>query len=425
MVAIRTISYGEALPLGTKPVYILGGYQTDFAVNYTKAGKELVDLFKDAVLGALDETQIDPEDIEVAHVANFMSELQCLQGHLGAFFLEAVPELSGLPTSRHEAACASGSVAALAAMAEIEAGRYDVACVLGVEMQRNIAGKETARHLGVAGWQKVECEGVKFPFPHLFARLGEEYDKRYGLKRSHLEYIGKKNRGNALKNPNAQTRGWEFSEESFLEDDELNPTITGCIRRQDCSQVTDGGVAVLLASEEAATTYAARRGKSLEDIPRIKGWGHTTARLKFDDKIEESKDGPYVLPHVKGAIDAAFERAGMKGVEDVDLIETHDCFTTTEYMAVDHYGLTAPGESWKAIEEGVTEMGGATPINPSGGLIGAGHPVGATGVRMILDAFKQVTRAAGDYQVPGARNVSTLNIGGSGTTTVSFVIGAN
>jgi len=104
-------------------------------------------------------------------------------------------------------------------------------------------------------------------------------------------------------------------------------------------------------------------------------------------------------------------------------VETHDCFAMTEYMAIDHLGLTAPGESWKAIEAGDIEIGGRLPINPSGGLIGCGHPVGATGVRMALDAFRQTTGTAGGGQVEGARNVQTLNIGGSTTTTVSLVIG--
>jgi acetyl-CoA C-acetyltransferase len=105
------------------------------------------------------------------------------------------------------------------------------------------------------------------------------------------------------------------------------------------------------------------------------------------------------------------------------VVETHDCFAMTEYMAIDHLGLTAPGESWKAVEAGTIEMGGSLPINPSGGLIGLGHPVGATGVRMALDAMKQVTGQAGAYQVEGARTCQTLNIGGSTTTTVSLVVG--
>jgi acetyl-CoA C-acetyltransferase len=107
----------------------------------------------------------------------------------------------------------------------------------------------------------------------------------------------------------------------------------------------------------------------------------------------------------------------------VNAIETHDCFTTSEYMAIDHFGLTKPGESWKAVEDGTIEMGGKMPINPSGGLIGCGHPVGATGTRQVLDAYRQVTEQAGDYQVEAAKKIATLNIGGSGTTSVAFVVG--
>ena len=112
----------------------------------------------------------------------------------------------------------------------------------------------------------------------------------------------------------------------------------------------------------------------------------------------------------------------MHDIAQIDAAETHDCFTSTEYMAIDHLGLTAPGQSWQAIEDGSIELGGRLPINPSGGLIGLGHPVGATGVRMLLDAAKQVRGTAGDYQVDGANRVQTLNIGDSATTTVSFIV---
>jgi len=125
----------------------------------------------------------------------------------------------------------------------------------------------------------------------------------------------------------------------------------------------------------------------------------------------------------RGLLDRAWQRAGIGGADDIDGIETHDCFTTSEYMAIDHFGITKPGESWKAIEAGWLEIDGKYPINPSGGLIGAGHPVGATGVRQLLDGYKQVTGQAGDYQVEGAKNFQTLNIGGSGTTSCSFVVG--
>jgi len=214
-----------------------------------------------------------------------------------------------------------------------------------------------------------------------------------------------------------------MSEEHAATTSKFNTVIGGRIKVSDCSQVTDGAVSLFLASERYAREHAQRRGLALERIPRILGWGHRTAPIEFAAKIAESKGNPYVLPHTRRAILDAFHRAGISDVWQVDAIETHDCFTTSEYMAIDHFGLTAPGESWKAIEDGTIEMGGRLPINPSGGLIGCGHPVGATGVRQVLDAYLQVTGQCGDYQVPGASRVATLNIGGSGTTTVAFVVG--
>jgi acetyl-CoA C-acetyltransferase len=144
--------------------------------------------------------------------------------------------------------------------------------------------------------------------------------------------------------------------------------------------------------------------------------------MLYEQKIAESAGKPLVFPHVRATLEDAWRRAGIGGADDVDGAEVHDCFTITEYMAIDHLGLTAPGESWKAVESRDTELGGRFPINPSGGLIGLGHPVGATGVRMLLDSWKQVTGRAGDYQVEGARRFQTLNIGGSTTTVASFVV---
>ncbi len=409
--------------MATPEVYVLGGYQTDFARNWTKEKKHFSALMRESVLGALAACNIDPEEVESAHVGNFAAELYCMQGHLGAFFTEIHPAFSGLPTARHEAACASGSIALLAASSEIEAGRYDLQAVVGIEQMKTVSAGEGGAYLGTAAWYEDEAEGIEFPFPKLFGKLGDEYDKRYGLKDEHLAEISKINYANAKLNPNAQTRNWYMNKEHALCRTDDNAPVGGRIRIADCSQVTDGAVTVFLASRTFAEKYAERQGIALSDIPRIKGWGHNTARLRFADKVMESREDRYVLPHVRSTITSALKRAGIGDVNGVDGIETHDCFTTSEYMAVDHFGITEPGESWKAIEEGGLEIDGKHPINPSGGLIGAGHPVGATGVRQLLDGYRQVTGQAGDYQVEGAKNFQTLNIGGSGTTSCSFIIG--
>ena len=182
-------------------------------------------------------------------------------------------------------------------------------------------------------------------------------------------------------------------------------------------------MAIVLASDAFLQRYAARRGVAAGGFPQVLGWGHTNAGIRFKDKLERSRGDVYVFPHVRKAITDAWRRAGIAGIEGLDGIETHDCFTSTEYMAIDHFGLTPPGQSGRAVEEGTIELGGRCPVNPSGGLIGVGHPVGATGARMLLDAGRQVTGTAGDYQVAGARTFATLNIGGSFGTVVSFVVG--
>jgi len=204
-------------------VYILGGYQTDFSRNWSKENKHLMALYRESVEGAMKAVKIDPEEIDVAHVGNFAAELYCMQGHLGAFFTEIDPAFYGIPTARHEAACASGSVALLAASAEIEAERYDLACVLGVEQMKTVSPKVGAAYLGTAAWYDLEAKGIDYPFPKLFGKLGDEYDKRYGLKSEHLAGISTINYGNAKLNPNAQTRTWYMNKEHACSTDENDP----------------------------------------------------------------------------------------------------------------------------------------------------------------------------------------------------------
>ena len=406
----------------TSPVYILGGYQTDFARNWRKEESNLREIMGEAVQGALEATGLAAHDIDTAHVGNFAGELYAKQGQLGGFFAEIDPDFGGLPTSRHEAACASGSISILMGAAEIEAGRYETALVLGVEQMKTVSPVEGGDFLGTAGWYELEAAGVDLPFPKLFGRLGDVYDERYGLDAAHLTRLAELNYANAQRNPNAQTRAW-LGDLEELQGGKYAAQVTGRLAVRDCSQITDGAVSLVLASEAKAAEWAERNGIELADVPRIEGWGHRTAALTFDSKIAQAAGDPYILPHTRRAIVDAFERAGVEDAWQLDAIETHDCFTTSHYMAIDHFGLTEPGRSFEAIEDGVIDFEGALPMNPSGGLIGGGHPVGATGVRQALDAHRQVTGAAGDYQVPDAKRVATLNIGGSGTTSVSLVIG--
>lgn len=404
-------------------VFILGGAQTDFARNVDREGGGLFELFRDVTEAAFAATGIEPAEVETAHVGNFVGELFGGQGQLGGFLGHVHPDLAGVPASRHEAACASGSIAILAAAAEIEAGRYDMALVIGLELMRNVPGQRAAEYLGAAAWAGREAQEARYLWPWMFSRVAEEYDERFGLDRAHLRGISEIAFANARRNPNSQTRNWMITPDHLSENDEVNPLIEGSLRKSDCGQVTDGAAALFLASRKTAEAYAAKHNIPLETIPRIKGWGHTTAPLLYSTKVSDSRGQPYVFPFVRKAMMDSLARAGMADIYQCDGVEVHDCFSVTEYMAIDHFGITKPGESWRAIEDGTIAFGGRLPVNPSGGLIGLGHPVGATGVRMALDSWRQVTGKAGDYQVDGARNFATFNVGGSGTTAVSFVVG--
>ncbi|TWP48528.1 thiolase domain-containing protein [Lentzea tibetensis] len=392
---------------------VIGGYQTDFARNTVREGLTFADLFAETVQHTLDRAAVSPAEVGVIHVGNAFGQLFTGQGHLGGLPATVEPALWGVPAVRHEAACASGSMAVLGAMADLEAGRYDVALVLGAEIEKTVDAALGAQHMGAAAWVGHEGETAKFMWPHMFDLLADEYDRRYGLDDRYLHAISELNVRNARRNPNAQTRGWNYTPESFTADDIANPVVEGRIRRTDSSALTDGAAGVVLVSDR----HPAARPSAV-----IAGWGHRTVGLPLAQKLARSADEPYVLPHVRMTILDAFARASVADVGDVDLIETHDCFSMSEYAAIDHFGITAPGDSWKAVEAGDLEIGGRIPVNPSGGLIGGGHPVGATGVRMVLDAYKQVTGTAGEYQVAGAKTAVTLNIGGSTTTCAAFVV---
>ena len=413
----------------TTPTFILGSAQTDFARVWSREGLDLSDMIREVVPAALADAQLDAAQVESIHVGNAFAELQRGQAHLGALVAEVLPDLWGLPAMRHEGACASSSLAVLSAMAEIEAGRYDCVLVLGVEELKNLPGDQSSRNQNAAAWAGREDGDCRFMWPAAFGKLYHEYLGRYpdlveADLRASLHHIAELNYANARRNPLAQTRKWRFDPLSFSNDETLNPVIEPGTRRQDCGQITDGACALLLASERFAATHAAKTSRSLGSLPRIAGWGHRNAGITYASKLRRSAGEPLVFPHLKQAIDDAWRRAGIHALDELDAIETHDCFTMTEYMALDHLGFDVPGMAWRAIARGDIAPGGRLPVNPSGGLIGGGHPVGATGARMLHDAARQVTGSAGDTQVPGARRVGTLNIGGSCATVVSFVVAA-
>ncbi|MGJ8687542.1 MAG: acetyl-CoA acetyltransferase [Spongiibacteraceae bacterium] len=409
--------------MSAQKIYILGGYQSDFAQNVARLNQTIADLFVDTVRSGLAACKLDAAEIEVGHVGNFVSSLFSGQAQLGGFFGHVDPAMRYMPAATHEAACASGSMAILAAMADLEAGRYQTACVLGIEIMRNVSGEQAAANLRPAAWADQEWTDTDFVWPCAFDKMLALYEERYQIDKRHLNAISAQNFTSARHNLNAQARHWKFGEHSFSSDDTANPIVSGKIRKQDCGQITDGAAVVFLATAAKAAEYADRHGITLADIPYIKGWGHINAPLSFKEKLQLSEPNGYLFPHIHTLFQQTLKRAGMDTLNAIDGIEVHDCFNITEYMILDHSGLYAPGEAWKAVEHGDITASGKLPVNMSGGLMGLGHPVGATGVRMLLDSYKQISASAGDYQIDNAQNVMTFNLGGSATTCASFVVG--
>ncbi|MBO4864819.1 MAG: thiolase domain-containing protein [Eubacterium sp.] len=411
-------------------VYILGGAQTDFERNWKKEGKGMVAILKEVVADGLENAGLSFDDVKglnqenrvACFVGNFIAEKYVDQGHLGAFLTEVDPAFYGVPSARYEAACASSSVAIDAAATKIRADEYDVAIVVGWELMKTVDSLTGGDFLGRAAYYEKEGKGIELPFPKLFGKLADETLKKYpelDEKRymDALARISVINFANAKRNPLAQTRRWFMSyEQASTRGTETNPLVGGKLGVSDCSQVTDGAAVVVLCSEK----YMAERG--YKDKPIIKGYGHRTAPMLFEKKMADNEGSEYTLPWTRQACMDAYRRAGLD-VEDIDVFETHDCFTSSEYAAISAFGLTEPGKEYEAVERGLIAFGGDKPINPSGGLIGCGHPVGASGTRMFLDLYKQVTGTAGDYQVDGVQNGMMLNIGGSATTNYVFIVG--
>lgn len=411
-------------------VYILGGAQTDFERNWKKEGKGMVALLKEVIADGLEKAGISFDDIKelnkdnrvACFVGNFIAEKYMEQGHLGAFLTEVNPAFYGVPSARYEAACASSSVAIDAAQAKIQTGDYDVAIVVGWELMKTVDSKVGGDFLGRAAYYEKEGKGIDLPFPKLFGKLADETLKKYpnlDEKRymDALARISVINYSNAKRNPLAQTRKWFMSyEQASTRGTETNPLVGGKLAVSDCSQVTDGAAIVVLCSERFV------RERGITNKPIIKGYGHRTAPMLFEKKMADNAGSAFILPWTRQAVLDAYRRSGLT-VDDIDVFETHDCFTSSEYAAISSFGITEPGKEYEAVESGLIAFDGKKPINPSGGLIGCGHPVGASGARMLLDLYKQVTGTAGGYQVASVKNAMMLNIGGSATTNYVFVVG--
>ncbi len=224
-------------------VWIIGAYQSDFGRNLSREGRDFADLTAEVTEATLSSAGLSGAEVDVVHVGNAFGELFAGQGHLGAMPATVDPALWGLPASRHEAACASGSVATRGAIADLAAGFHQVALVLGLELERTVPSDVGAAHLGAAAWAGHEGADTKNIWASVFSQVADEYERRYGLDHAHLQAIATTNLGNARRNPNAQTRTWTVPDLTEAADDTVNPIVEGRLRRYDCSQLTDGAPA--------------------------------------------------------------------------------------------------------------------------------------------------------------------------------------
>ena len=397
-------------------VYILGAGRTDFKRNFKKEGKTIRHVIVEAAQAAIGDAGIEPAEIQAGVVGNFASGLFTRQLHLGAFLVEVDPKLRGLPTLHVEAACASGGVAVLTAAQQIMGGLRDVVLVVGAEQQKTMAPVQGAEVLAAAGDYHLETPQYgEHMFPKLFARIAQAYERRYGLSEEQLAQVAVKNHAHARLNPLAQMRDSKLTLKEACTASEENPRFAPPLKVTDCSQITDGGAALVLCSERFVKKLGHRKPV------RLLGYGHATDYLQL-----EAKDAPdFAIP--RKAAEQAYSMAGVRPRE-IQGAEVHDCFSISEIVAYEILGFAEPGHGARLAESGATSMSGkrsaSVPVvNAGGGLIGDGHPVGATGVRQVGEAYAHLTGRAGQRQIEGIERYLTFNMGGSMTTSVVMICG--
>ena len=381
----------------------------DFGVRENPTLRELLTSAVEQLAASVDA---DLGLVDKAYVANFVGELFVNQGHLGAALAGVHPALEGKPTMRVEGACASGGLAMVCGIDALKAGS-DVVLVTGVEVQTTASARTGGDYLARAADYPRQRGIDDFTFPALFARRTKHYREKYGTSEEDIGRAAVKAYANANKNPLAHMKARKMSLEVAREAGERNPAFLSneeyapFLKVSDCSQVSDGAAAMFLVSEAGL----AKLGLTEADVVEVVGTGHATSSLYLDGD-------PTALDTTRLAADRAYAAAGM-GPGDVGVAEVHDCFTLTEILMTEALGFADPGRGAELLREGVTEIGGRLPVNTGGGLVGFGHPVGATGIKQAVEVFRQMKGRCGEYQMPAAPSVGlTANMGGDDKTVV-------
>ena len=346
------------------------------------------------VTGAILDSGFEPRDIDAIYLGHFGGAFSS-QGFTASLVLQASNDFRFKPATRVENACATGSAAVHQGIDFIEAGRGKVVLVIGVEKMTDLDGTSVGEALLTASYLKEE-EGVIGGFAGVFGQITQSYYQQYGDQSDALASIAAKNHKNGVSNPFAQIRkdlGFDFCRNIS----EKNPLVAGPLKRTDCSLVSDGAAALVLANVDIALG----RKKAVA----------IRSRAQVNDFFPMSRRDVIRFEGCSQAWNIALKNAGLE-LTDLSLVETHDCFTIAELIEYEAMGLAKTGQGARVIEEGITQKNGRLPVNPSGGLKAKGHPIGATGVSMHILTAMQVRGEAGEMQVKDAKLGGIFNMGG-------------
>ena len=358
----------------------------------------------------------DPYLIDEGVIGNFMAARFNRQGHLGSLMTIVHPALEYKPALRVEGACASGGLALATGIKSVLSGLAESVLVMGVEVQNTVKAIYCADFLAGAGWYEGERKaGHAYFFPGKFSDRAGAYAAKLGPERARaaMAHWYKNAVEHARLNPEAQ----EFHNQTRdLVAQGLTPpngkAFTEHLNLYDCSKVSDGAASIMVLSEEGYL----RLGLTREDVVEVVGLGHATANLTTP---------PPDLTEMTTSLKAATRAKAMAGItaEDLGVVEVHDCFTISGLLSVEALGLAKAGGGADLVLSGATARTGRYPTNTGGGLVGYGHPTGATGVRMAVDLWRQLTGKAGGFQVDVAKEHGIMvSMGGNDKTVVSLVV---
>ncbi|HEU0169122.1 MAG TPA: thiolase domain-containing protein [Chloroflexota bacterium] len=382
-----------------RDIVVVGAAETKFG----RLPGSFRDIAADAGRAALADAGVGPDQVQALYLGTFSPGTFVHQEH-PAPLVASLLGLQHVPSTRTEDACASGSTAFLQAVLGVASGMYDTVLVVGAEKMTATSTDEVTRILAeAADWESESLAGATFP--SLFALMARRHMHQYGTTRAQLSAIAIKAHENACRNPYAQ-----FHKRITAEDVASSVMVADPLTLYDCSPISDGAAALVVTTRERA---AGLPGKPV----RLLGFGQASDSLSLFRREDLTS-----LAAARHAAERAYAMAGI-GPHDISFAEVHDCFTIAEIIATEDLGLFERGQGGPAAEAGETALCGPIPVNPSGGLKGKGHPVGATGVSQIVEAVFQLRRTAGERQVPSAKVGLTHNVGGSGATCVVTILG--